>query len=330
MISRLPPSASCYLLLRVFGVDNSGNHQLLKLSAPLLKHVTQCLTVFGQKDAQRAASILFYDIADQNPDRKRCARRALHESLGELENVNEYKYVISGKFSWLFSLLNTKHSSDIVASAIPNLSRALAFERGGVLRAYILALHHYSEKNPTSEQFNFASVLCDLLSVRPHVCRALMDRFSDVRDLTIEVVHGEFDKCISNCVAADSNEISMFIYTSSQENHNKSEIKMNLPLLRATIVLISNWRDDDKSKDKLSEAPHLVSKAALMSLVKYLIPSSIDGTCKVNTPDVGAASAKFIANGRRGVSVEEVRYSYCCLFVMTKKYFHVILLFCIG
>jgi len=316
MISRLPPSASCYLLLRVFGVDNNGNHQLLKLSAPLLKHVTQCLTGhFGQKDAQRAADILFIDIADQNPDRRRCARRALHESLGELEHgLNDDKHIISGKFSWLFSLLHTKHSNDLAASAVPNLSRALVFERGGVLRAYILALHHYSERITTCEPWNFALVLCDLLSARPHVCRALIDRFADVRDLTIEVVYKEFDKCISKCAKEDSNDITMFLYVPNQELYDKSEIKINLPLLRACIVLMSNWRDDDESiyqHDTTAIASTLFPKDALMFLVKYLIPSSIDGLCKVNTSDAGAASAKFVASGRRGVSVEEVRYSYC-------------------
>lgn len=123
MISRLPPSASCYLLLRVFGVDNNNNQQLLKLSAPLLKHVTQCLTGnFGQKDAQRAGDILFHDISDKNPDRRSCARRALQESLAGFDNElkPEYKFD-SEEFYWLFNLLQTEYSGDLVASAVPNL-----------------------------------------------------------------------------------------------------------------------------------------------------------------------------------------------------------------
>lgn len=187
------------------------------------------------------------------------------------------------------------------------------FERGTVLRAYILALHHYSERVPSCESWNFATVLCDLLSTRPHVCRALIDRFADVRNLTIEVVRKEFDKRISTCVEEDSNDIIMFIYVCNQNRYDKSEIKINLPLLRACIVLMSNWRDDDEAMDEndtTTAVSHTFPRDALMSLVNYLIPSSIDGLCKTNTSEAGAASAKFVASGRRGVSVEEVSYFY--------------------
>ena len=59
----------------------------------------------------------------------------------------------------------------------------------------------------------------------------------------------------------------MFLYTCNQEHCNKSEIKINPPLLRASIVLISNWRDGDESRDKTgatAEASRLLSKDALI------------------------------------------------------------------
>ena len=120
------------------------------------------------------------------------------------------------KFSWIFSLLHIKHSNNLAANAVPYLSRALVFERGGVLRAYILALHHYSEIVSTCDPWNFASVLCNLLSARPHVCRALIERFDDVRDFTIKAVYEDFDKCISKSVEEESNDITMFLYSFNQ------------------------------------------------------------------------------------------------------------------
>ena len=44
IIHRLQPSASCFLLLRAYGVEGDKNRTLLDLTAPLLSHVTKCLT----------------------------------------------------------------------------------------------------------------------------------------------------------------------------------------------------------------------------------------------------------------------------------------------
>ena len=58
--------------------------QLLKLSSPLLRHVTQSLVgKFGKDDALLAIDLLFFDISDKNPDRRSCARRVLQQALGK-------------------------------------------------------------------------------------------------------------------------------------------------------------------------------------------------------------------------------------------------------
>jgi integrator complex subunit 1 len=44
IIHRLKPSASCFLLLRAYGVEGDKNRELIGLTAPLLSHVTKSLT----------------------------------------------------------------------------------------------------------------------------------------------------------------------------------------------------------------------------------------------------------------------------------------------
>ena len=59
IINRLPPSASCFLLLRAYGAEGNENYQLLHLASPLLKHVNDSIAgYFGLEGAQRAADIL--------------------------------------------------------------------------------------------------------------------------------------------------------------------------------------------------------------------------------------------------------------------------------
>jgi integrator complex subunit 1 len=50
VIARLPPSSSCFLLLRVFGTEGDNSSKLRELSAPLLQHVQKTVTgAFGRR-----------------------------------------------------------------------------------------------------------------------------------------------------------------------------------------------------------------------------------------------------------------------------------------
>ncbi len=121
IINRLPPSASCFLLLRAYGAEGSENSQLLDLSSPLLKHVSDSLTGnFGHEGAQRAADILFFDLADDDPDRRRCARRVLQESLGKC-NQTASSLNFAENFSWLIALTESKYAISLISNAIPRL-----------------------------------------------------------------------------------------------------------------------------------------------------------------------------------------------------------------
>ena len=123
IIKRLPSSASCFLLLRAYNEGNE-NMQLLKLSSPLLRHVTQCLVgKFGKDDALLAIDLLFFDISDKNPDRRSCARRVLQQALGR-QNCCSGKQNFDidwEKFSWLYCLLYLKNARLLILRAIPHL-----------------------------------------------------------------------------------------------------------------------------------------------------------------------------------------------------------------
>lgn len=122
IINRLPPSASCFLLLRAYGAQGEENNQLLELASPLLKHVNDSIVgEFGIDGAKRAADILFFDLAHEETSRRRCARRVLQESLGKLSFERDCASFAVGDFSWLLSLAKTTYSSQLVTSITPRL-----------------------------------------------------------------------------------------------------------------------------------------------------------------------------------------------------------------
>ena len=123
IINRLPPSASCFLLLRAYGAEGNENDQLLELSTPLLNHVSDSiLGKFGQEGVQRAGEIIFYDLADKNAGRRRCARKVLQESLGKLDQ-NACPSFACGEYSWLIALIDTAYRGTLVKCLYPRLVR---------------------------------------------------------------------------------------------------------------------------------------------------------------------------------------------------------------
>lgn len=119
-ISRLHASASCVLLLRAYGAAGEERAQIKELASPLLRHVTDSLTgKFGQSDAVRAFDLLMTDAASHNPDRRRCARRVLYDSIGQLKDpTNENSSITS---YWMLNILRLKHAKWLVGDAIKHV-----------------------------------------------------------------------------------------------------------------------------------------------------------------------------------------------------------------
>jgi len=112
-IGRLPSSGSCFLLLRAYGADGEERNQLKQLAAPLLSHVADSLKgKHGMSDSVRAFDLLMSDVASHKADRRRCARRVLHEAL-QLSD--------SSSASWLSKILKVEHAERLVVSAIKHM-----------------------------------------------------------------------------------------------------------------------------------------------------------------------------------------------------------------
>lgn len=121
-IARLPSSASCFLLLRAYGTEGDERKQLKELSAPLLEHVKNSLQgTYGESDAVKAFDLLTTDVASKKPDRRRCARRVLHDSLLPSKPV----LPITGQ-SWMLSVLQLDYAQSLVHHAVKHMVRTPA------------------------------------------------------------------------------------------------------------------------------------------------------------------------------------------------------------
>lgn len=130
-IARLPASASCFLLLRAYGTEGEERTQLQELAAPLLVHVRDSLMgKFGEADAVRAFDLLLTDVASHNPDRRRCARRVLHDAIGK-ENLGGSgdSTFAKTKCAWMINLLHVEHISSILSDAIKYMVSTIAIVR---------------------------------------------------------------------------------------------------------------------------------------------------------------------------------------------------------
>lgn len=118
-IGRLPASASCFLLLRAYGTEGEERAQLQELSAPLLLHVRNSLKgKFGEPDAVRAFDLLLTDVSSHNPDRRRCARRVLHDAIGREKLDADDSMTDQSNCTWMTNMLQVEHLDAIIGDAI--------------------------------------------------------------------------------------------------------------------------------------------------------------------------------------------------------------------
>jgi hypothetical protein len=196
-------------------------------------------------------------------------------------------------------------------------SHAIAYERGRVLRAFVLALHRYTEfakENGIKGPWNFVTTLCEVLSIRPHICCAAMDRYSDFRDLALVTVHKELERVLVKPYVEDvdvpTGYVTMIACHSAcnldGDGDKLSQRKALVPifLLNASLVILSNWQAAE-SGNYTSDTTR-----AILSLMNYLIKipdaSAFDDASDV-TLIAGATSAISPKSGRRAVTVDQVR-----------------------
>lgn len=301
IINRLPANASCFLLLRAYGDEGEGKSELRKLSSPLVQHVKNSLTgEFGESSAFRTADLLLTDLADPNPDRRRCVIRVLTETLGHVSAGDN-----DDDATGLLCLLQVNHAEAIVSGAIKYISQGLAFERGNTLRALVIALDKYisfASERKVEGSWNFPFILCNLISSRHLVCSEAMDRFPDFRELAITLVHREF-LAYANKVDDDedsSERVLVELYpTTKNEEAFTNSVSMPPALLQSACVLLSICKDKGNSD---------LGPAAITA-IQYLADTLMhpcDGHEMGSDKLVGLASATT-GSGERAVNVEQVR-----------------------
>lgn len=305
IISRLPPSASCFLLLRVYGREGDRNSELRELSAPLLQHVRKTVTgKFGQDNAVNATNLLLIDVSDRKPARRRCARRVLEETLSELNESIEDKSFDAAKCTWLHSLLRVDHIDVLLSDAISHISTALLYERGQVLRSLILSLNSYishAEKKSIHGDWKFSTYLCELISTRHNVCSEAIDRFPDVRQLTIKVVYETFMECLQSmeAEAEDAGTVQLKPCRSYKDGTLGSAY-LPLSLLQSSCVLLSIWKDKNDTEERRSK--DYVNELSNILMFPFDSPEPL----LLETEGIeGIASAKMVASGNPAVSVDE-------------------------
>ncbi|GAX12642.1 hypothetical protein FisN_13Lh110 [Fistulifera solaris] len=242
IISRLHSSTSCFLLLRAHGNDGDEKKELWDLAAPLLRHVQQSLEgKFGTGETVKAFELLISDIASHNPDRRRCARRVLQESLPACIDAS------TSSGSWMRSILLLKDASYILPDAVKYMATAASFERGSVLRSLIVSLQQiieYSEKNVIDVSFRFADLVVDLISKRPSVLAEAIDSYTDLRSIIIKVIFEEFSTRVQT---SDESKITQDFDQSMVDRDYIQGI--SLSLVQSISVFLSLWKDEFRTAE---------------------------------------------------------------------------------
>lgn len=177
-------------------------------------------------------------------------------------------------------------------------SCALAYERGKVLSAYISALSKYEqfggeEALGESSDFDFVSALCSLIAGRPRVFIEAFDRDPPLRALVIDEVGKSFDKAVESTDTARAPASSPLVTITVLKDGNDGSVVVPSILLRAAIILLSNWKRRDNGESDMQNAKEEASISRLLR-------------------ESGLSSAKYEDSGERAVSVDEV--NHCLIF----------------
>jgi integrator complex subunit 1 len=323
-ISRLPASASCFLLLRAYGTEGEERAQLQELSTPLLLHVRDSLTGnFGEADAIRAFDLLLADASSQNADRRRCARRVLNDALGKEETISFDNNASFQKtnFVWMIKVLHVQHATSVMSDAIKYIYRAASFERGKTLRFHVLALEQLTEfakEKGIPGNWDFPSMLINLISKRPTILAETMSSFPDLRSTAIRIVHDEFSAYVAKSPRNGELkeeamvEINLYCGAVMPDDSNCRAVEATLPLslLESSCVLLSIWLDDDKEgSEKGSE------NQKARDLVRMLMRPHETGASEASVVDDsvgGLASTRIAGSGKSAVPVESVSMPSPC------------------
>ncbi|KAG7347840.1 DUF3677 domain containing protein [Nitzschia inconspicua] len=306
-ISRLPASASCFLLLRAYGTQGEERSELQTLSAPLLQHVHDSLIgKFGEVDAVRAFELLFSDLASHKPDRRRCARRVLQNAVGKETDANDAPFSGSNH-SWVSSLTQVKNANSILVEAVNKFTTAATYERGSNLRYLVLALHKlttFAKCKKIAGKWDFGTVLMNLMSRRPAVFASALICFTNLCSLVVKTIFEEYKMEILGPNSREGSgghgetEFTLCSNPFGSNDGDRAKARVPLDLLKSSCVILSVWMTGDSN----SEDAKMINGLANMLLLSLdACTISDDGSAKVLS---GLASAKSVDTEETIVPVE--------------------------
>jgi hypothetical protein len=160
---------------------------------------------------------------------------------------------------------------------------------------------NFAEKNKVEVNWGFPLLLVELISRRPSVYAEAIDLFLDLRSLAVRIVYDEFIRYSKG--QEDLNDIDPESAIEIKLGQNSSTegctVKLPLPLIRSTSVLLSIWKDEYRKDEQNSSS--CVDKL-VASLMRTNSAESVDD----NGNDVGLVSAKSLSKQGDAVSVELV------------------------
>jgi hypothetical protein len=160
---------------------------------------------------------------------------------------------------------------------------------------------NFAEKNKIEVNWKFPLLLVELISRRPSVYAEAIDLFLDLRSLAVRIVYDEFIRYSKG--QEDLNDIdpeSVIEIKLDQNSFTEGcTVKLPLPLIRSTSVLLSIWKDEYR-KDEQN------SSSCVDKLVSSLMRTNYAESGDDNGNDVGLVSAKSLSKQGDVVSVELV------------------------
>jgi len=267
LITRLPPSATTQLLLLTFQQqsNNSGtSNNLISIISSLTTHTIDCLkntTSDDGPDVDSAANLLFANLESENPESRNCARQVLQEVIG---GDGESATYCCG---WLKKL--KEFNPLLVKGARASLRNGLRFERGEVMKYYLLAIGNddYSDDDSTKDDVTIVDVLMEAFTFRMNVMIDAMSTSKELFRFCLEKISARFNALLTSGDTSNGVETGKDYVAFTAASSKQTSSAIPLALLRSALIIIAHSNGDnsdigDNNNDSRSIVDDLLPKEA--------------------------------------------------------------------
>lgn len=160
---------------------------------------------------------------------------------------------------------------------------------------YLSALHYFSDQGVEKAKDFFDGKIFELLASRSNACSTALERHPDMFRLISKTVVNAFENV--DLLQGSADPISMVLRRDESE---VVEVEMPLSLLRTSIVLLSNWKENFD--------PIVSDQMKIISQILF----------RREFPLEGASSAKRVDSKSPVLTVEEVCLNCVIVFMKTE------------